>query len=305
MSDIVWKPGAPRAILLATDLDGRCDRALDRAVALAREWQAKLVVLTVVEPAPVPPPRRGEAPSTHASEAALRAAARLRRDIGPLADDLALELLVREGAVGSCIDAVATASACSLVVTGVAHDALFGRRFLGSTVAWLSRHGHLPLLVVRNRVHGAYERMIVASDFSPSSAHALEVARACFPDAAASLFTAFELPYSGLRDGDRERDVGDLHEATLQKARDFVALHGHAGLPVAAAHGDAASRLAEHAHALDAALVVVASHGRGALFHLLIGSVAREVLDANPCDTLLVPEPKARSKDAQPTQQEP
>ena len=297
MPDIAWKPGTPRAILLATDLDGRCDRALDRAVALARGWQAKLVVLTVVEPAPAPPPRRGEVPSPHASQAALRAATRLRRDVGPAAEQVELELLVREGRIGDCIEAVAAEAGCSLVVTGVAHDALFGRHLLGSTVTWLSRHGHLPLLVVRDRVHGPYAGMVVASDFSDSSARALDVARGFFPGLAATLFTAFELPYLGLRDGDRERGVGDVHEATLHKARDFLALRGHADVAVAAAHGDAATRLAEHALATDAGLVVVASHGRGALFHLLIGSVAREVLDASPCDTLLVPEPKARGDD--------
>ena len=295
MRDIVWKAGAPRAILLATDLDGRCDRALDRAVALARQWQAKLVVLTVVEPAAAPPPRIGTPAPPRASEAALRAAARLRRDVGPAASGLDFELLVREGRIGDCIESVAATTGCSLVVTGVAHDAFFGRHLLGSTVTWLSRHGHLPLLVVRDRVHGAYARMVVASDFSPSSARALDVARGFFPDAATTLFTAFELPYLGLRDGDRERGVGDAREATLQQARDFVAAQGHLDLPVAAAHGDAATRLAEHALANHASLLVVASHGRSALFHLLIGSVAREVLDASPCDTLLVPEPRARS----------
>ena len=132
MHDIAWKPGVPRAILLATDLDGRCDRALDRAVALAREWQAKLIVLTVVEPPAAPPPRRGDVP-THASQAALRAAARLRRDVGPVAD-VDYELLVREGRIGDCIEAVARETGCSLIVTGVAHDAFFGRRLLGSTV---------------------------------------------------------------------------------------------------------------------------------------------------------------------------
>jgi len=297
MHDTVWKPGVPRAILLATDLDGRCDRALDRAVALAREWQARLVVLTVVEPVPAPPPRRDDEPSPQSRHAALRAAARLRRDVGPVADEVELELLVREGQVGDCIESVAAETGCSLVVTGVAHDAFFGRHFLGSTVTWLSRHGHLPLLVVRDRVHGPYARMVVASDFSSSSARALDVALGFFPDTAATLFTAFDLPYLGLRDGDRERSVGDVHEATLHKARDFVAGLGHPDLPVAAAHGDAAARLAEHALASGAGLTVVASHGRSGLFHLLIGSVAREILDASPCDTLLVPEPKARGGD--------
>ena len=65
-----------------------------------------------------------------------------------------------------------------------------------------------------------------------------------------------------------------------------------------AAHGDAAARLAEHATDTSADLVAVATHGRSALFHLVIGSVAREILDASPCDTLLVPEPRARGAEA-------
>ncbi len=291
MRDIVWKPGAARAILLATDLDGRCDRALDRAVALARGWQARLVVLTVVEPAATPPPRPGTTPPLQASEAALRAAARLRRDVGPAAEGLDFELLVREGRVAECIDAVATETGCSLLVTGVAHDEFFGRHLAGSTVDWLVRHGRLPLLVVRDRAHAAYARLVVASDLSPASARALDVARDLFPGTPASLFTAFEVPYLGLRDGDRDSGIDDVRDATLQAARTFLDEAGHGGLSAAVAHGDAASRLAEHAIASGADLVIAACEGRGALFHLLIGSVAREILDASPCDTLLVPDP--------------
>lgn len=294
MPDLPWKPGAERAILLATDLDGRCDRALDRAVALARAWSARLVVLTVVEPLPAPPPRRDEAPPAQASERALRAAARLRRDVGPAAAGLDVELLVREGAVGNCVDAVARETGCSLVVTGVAHDALFGRHLLGSTVAWLARHGHLPLLVVRDRAHAPYRRVVVASDFSGPSARALALARALFPDAEASLFSAFDLPYIGLHDGDPAASLDDARQRALASAREFLEARGHAGLAVTVAHGDAARQLGAHAIAVGADLVVAATHGRSALYHLLIGSVAREILDASPCDTLLVPEPRAR-----------
>ena len=292
MGDIVWKPGAPRTILLATDLDGRCDRALDRAVALARHWMAKLVVLTVVEPPVAPPSRPGDTPSPQASEAALRAAARLRRDAGPAAEGLDFELLVRQGHVGESILAVADASGCSLLITGVAHDAFFGRHLAGSTVDWLVRHGGLPLLVVRNRAHAGYARVVIASDLSPASERAVHVAQALFPDARAELFTAFEVPYLGLRDLDRDGGIDAARQATLHAARRFAADAGHGGLPVACAHGEAAQTLAEHAHAVEADLVVAACEGRGPLFHLLIGSRARAILDASPCDTLLVPEPR-------------
>jgi nucleotide-binding universal stress UspA family protein len=42
-------PSLPRRILLATDLSGRCDRALDRAAQLAAQWRAKLVVVHALE----------------------------------------------------------------------------------------------------------------------------------------------------------------------------------------------------------------------------------------------------------------
>lgn len=40
---------APRKIMLATDLTPAGDRAFDRAVELAGQWDAELVVLHVVE----------------------------------------------------------------------------------------------------------------------------------------------------------------------------------------------------------------------------------------------------------------
>lgn len=41
MEKAPWESGAPRLILLATDLSCRCDRALDRAVLLAQSWKAR------------------------------------------------------------------------------------------------------------------------------------------------------------------------------------------------------------------------------------------------------------------------
>lgn len=40
--------GPPRSILLATDLGPRCDQALDRAIVLSRQWQAKLIIIHVL-----------------------------------------------------------------------------------------------------------------------------------------------------------------------------------------------------------------------------------------------------------------
>lgn len=46
---VAWDNGAPKRILLATDLSARCDEALDRAVQLAAQCGATMHVLHVIE----------------------------------------------------------------------------------------------------------------------------------------------------------------------------------------------------------------------------------------------------------------
>lgn len=297
----VWKAGVPRAILLATDLSSRCDRAFDRALLLARQWDARLVVLTVIEV------DAGQIPLTAAAaanapqrdlDAHLLAAGQVRRDVAACAPGVPVDVLVRDGLagqhVGSQIEAVATETGCSLIVTGTARNEPLGRLLLGSTVQWLSRASRLPLLIVRRRVHGPYARIVVASDFSTSSQRALDTISALLPDAAPTLFHAFDVPFLGLVDSNRDFTVEQARAAALAAAQAFLAEAGRPTLPVRVEHGDPAVRLRDHARRDDTELIAVATHGRSALFTLLIGSVAHRILELSPCDTLLVPAPEAR-----------
>ena len=49
MNEPVADPGAPRHVLLATDLSARGDRALERAAMLARRHDARLTLVHVIE----------------------------------------------------------------------------------------------------------------------------------------------------------------------------------------------------------------------------------------------------------------
>jgi len=303
MQSPVWKTGVPRAILLATDLSSRCDRAFDRAVALARQWSAKLVVLTVIEPDAGPAPTdvitRAKA-QPDVVDPHLRAALQVHSDIAFAASDVQVEVLVREGGAinpptGRRIEATAAERGCSLIVTGTARDEPFGRILIGSTVQWLARTSKIPVLIVHRRVHGPYRRIVVASDFSPSSRRALDTLGALFPDAHPTLFHAFDVPFLGLIDANRDSTVEQVRAAALAEAREFLANAGRPMLPLRVEHGDPAITLRDHARNNDTELVVVASHGRSALYNLMIGSVAQQILDLVPCDTLLVPEPRARN----------
>jgi nucleotide-binding universal stress UspA family protein len=98
-----------------------------------------------------------------------------------------------------------------------------------------------------------------------------------------------------------EPGPGSVREAVADQ---FKAEHAHlhatkarfdgSGLEVAALHiqGVPAEKIVEESARLGAGLVVMGSHGHGALRHLLAGSVTSGVLKHSPCPVLVVPVPK-------------
>lgn len=285
----------PRQILLATDLSARCDRAQDRAVMLAKEWQAELVVLHVMEPSSsellvddsrLPSWRRQSDPVT----AVYR---RLARDIGEGAPNMRI-VVERGNAVDVVLD-TAEKHGCDLIVTGIARDEFLGRLALGNTVDQVSRNSRVPILTVRDRPHAPYRSILAASDFSVASSHAVSAAARMFPKAACTLFHAYDAPLAS-RVVDTALYNAETRSVAEQEARRFLE-----GVAVPAGwqvhrtvieRGSPATLLRDFASHEGTELIVLGSRGNGALFEILIGSTAREILDMAPCDTLLVRDPE-------------
>lgn len=295
MADQPWSLRPPQCVLLATDLSSRCDRALDRAAHLANLWGARLVVLNVI--APVDPRRMEDLedmPSWRRPlDPARAAAAQVRRDLG---DRLpAVNVRVAEGDPVAAIEAVAEEEGAELIVTGVARDETLGRYILGSTVERLARRTPIPLLVVKSRLR-LYEEVLVATDFSPSSQHALTAAATFFPGARLSLLHGWEAPFPGFLDNPAFRE--DWRRQQEQAGTTFVA-----GAPISPAQREAIQVLIEHgcpevltrAYMQDNGvdLVVVGTHGLGAVFDRPLGGTAKRILEFAPGDVMLVREPRA------------
>ena len=286
----------PTSLLLATDLSARCDRALARAVQLARQWNARLVVATVL-----PDRVAGEISSSLLSSAPplddLRARQLAERRLQRLLDDhaegLVVDVRIGHGHIGRTVLQLAAEEGCGLVITGISSDPLFELPMLGSTVLWLTRHSMLPVLIVHERARGPYRNLAVASDFSDSVDHATRQALALFgTPLQLSLVHALESPGSLLFSAGREAmqdharaDAREQAQAMLARLRPLL---GEAHVQKVIEPGDPARVVSEHAQAAGSELVVVATHGRGALFNLLIGSVARQLVEALETDTLLV-----------------
>ena len=290
--------GRPRSILLATDLGARSDRALDRAVQLAKGWQSPLVVATVIEAgagridlmALRDPPDwyRGEDPEQVAERQLLEAMS---------AQGVDAEFRVERGPPGDRLLAVAEAEGCDLVVAGVARHESLGRAVLGSTVDRLARRSPVPVLVVRGRVQGPYRRMLVASDWSASAEHAMRTAMAMFPQSAITVLHGYEVPMAGLMDTTREQMLAAVRDQALADGREFIARcqppGGVGSVSLVVERGDPSLLMRMYASQYPVDLAVVATHGRSALLDVMLGSVAQRLLEDLPLDTLVVRKPSA------------
>lgn len=290
--------GRPRSILLATDLGARSDRALERAVQLARDWQSPLVVATVIEAgagridlmALRDPPDwyRGEDPEQVAERQLLEAMS---------AQGVDARFRVERGPPGDRLLEVAEAEGCELVVAGVARHESLGRAVLGSTVDRLARRSPVPVLVVRGRVQGPYRRMLVASDWSASAEHAMRTAMAMFPQSAITVLHGYEVPMAGLMDTTREQMLAAVRDQALADGREFIARcqppGGVGSVSLVVERGDPSLLMRMYASQYPVDLAVVATHGRSALLDVMLGSVAQRLLEDLPLDTLVVRKPSA------------
>ena len=79
-------------------------------------------------------------------------------------------------------------------------------------------------------------------------------------------------------------------EASDKAMRAVCDILAGAGIPVEhhALHGFAPEKIVEFARSVDAAAIVMGTHGRGAFFDAVIGSVAGRVLAQAHCPVLLV-----------------
>lgn len=285
---------SPPCILLATDLGLRCDRARERAARLAHGASATAVAATVVEPDPrlAQQVATGEPPFWYSPPSpAAHAAGRLRRDLD--STGLAWRMYAEEGNAGDVLLRVLGQEAQAadvLVVTGPVRQNVLGPAMLGSSVDRLLRRPATSLLMVRQRALDDYRHLLVASDFSAPSKAALLAARSLFPRARLTLLHGFDVPMLGLMDSTRDSAVAQTRARAREEAAAFLR---DCGLDpdrteTIVEHGDPARLVQLYADTFEPDLAVVGTHGRGAVYDVVIGSVAKRIVGGCDLDVLLV-----------------
>jgi nucleotide-binding universal stress UspA family protein len=285
-------------ILAVTDFSGPARHAADRAARLAHETGASLTLMHVL-PGGALQELRQWLGAGHVMEQQLHDEA--RRQLAALASaqqahrHVAARLVNASGSVLDEINREAEAMDAALLVLGARGAGLLRRLVLGSTSERLLRRTTRPLLVVRQRPHEPYRRVLLALDFSPWSAHAITLARRVAPHARLLLFNAYQVPF------EEKLHFAGVDAATIDRYRQQAradatqrvhALAAASGLKSSdwepcIVEGDASQRIVEHEQDKDCDLVVLGKHGQSAAEDLLLGSVSKHVLAEGTTDVLV------------------
>ena len=153
-------------ILVATDFSTRSQRALRRAGLLARECDAKLTLVHVVE---------DDQPRSLVELERREASKFLDEQIHSLAElrGVRCSFLLGSGAAFDGILQTAKISSADLIVMGSHRRQLLRDVFVGTTIERVIRIGTYPVLMVNNAVDHPYQRVLAATDMSEVSSWAI------------------------------------------------------------------------------------------------------------------------------------
>lgn len=275
-----------KKILLATDLSGQGDRALDRATDLANDWGAELVVVHALEDEFMgggrnPPSWRRPPDMAEVVER------QIRDDIrGPCPR---LRFHIEEGQpLKVILDAVQRERPDLLVVATGRAGAVGG---LSRTVDELFRQSPASMLVVKKRPNGPYRHLLIGTDYTNEARGGLEVATRLFPSAAMVVMHAYDMPYRNLyqdpalaeRYGAMEQDT---MSAWLREAD--VADEARSRITPLIEHGPPEAMLAAYVKEQGADLTVIGAYERSRIFHMVVQGSGPRIVQSVSNDVLVV-----------------
>ncbi|HEX6370550.1 MAG TPA: universal stress protein [Longimicrobium sp.] len=290
------------SIVAATDLSPACDPVLQAAGVIARMTGATLHVIHAFDlpPSPYLDAQEGEA-TFPARIASARTALQAQVERTVPAEVTVAEQRVEIYAAHRAIAEYASAVGAALVVIGPHTHAGREAGLLGSTADRLIRTLHAPCLIVRGDFVLPLRRVLVPVDLSEAARPALETAlrwagtlgRSRHPPSGKTevsvvhvvprLADVPEVPFD-------HATVAPGVNREVEEAFRAAGAPGHVVVHEEVIWGERpADEIVGLAQREWVDLVVLATHGHGALARALVGSTASAVARRAPCPVLLVP----------------
>jgi len=296
-----------RSVLAASDLSEGSDPAVAGAARLAERLGAALHLVHSMEFSVVPYSAMGA--SAEFQQQTEDARRRLEQQADRiLSDGPALaSALVRIGSAADAILERAGEIEADLIVIGPARPRAFRGPILGNTADHVIRRSRVPLLVLPGSLQLPLREVVVPIDLDDPARGAIDqgllwataLSSGNAPDgssleagAGSRLRLVYFAPEHYRSDALRFDNQIALPQLQLEceDARGRTDIGSQVDTAVEVRWGNVASEaIVEHALTTKADLLVLGTHGYGALGRAFIGSVASRVVRAGPCPMLLIP----------------
>lgn len=274
-------------ILVATDRSAMAKEALKRAIDVAKEKDAQLFIIHVIEPPFIESPYLKPIDDNEIKNA-------ITDEIDSLNTRHKLEynLFIEHGNVADIIVYKAKQLEADLIVVGCHGKADIESNYFGTTTLKLIQRTHLPVLVVKNEVKGIYQKMIVPTDMSDSSKESILFANTLFTNPTRKYVFAHEtlsklssMTYH-ISEDDRKSINIELEMTARAKLKAFVKEVGGGNMAFIHYKASVNEDLLDYIVKDQADLLVLGSKGVNNLNSFVFGSTASFLLQMSPIDVL-------------------
>lgn len=267
-----------RTILAATEFSSRCSTALQGAVQLAAHMKADLTLVHVSQDGETGREALLQAAGTHKAKPRLGS-----------------------GEPARFILETAKEEAADLIVLGAPVRRSVGDVLLGTTAERVIRQSPVPVLMAVGTPPRPYRKVVLATDFSEASEHAVAALKktGLAGDALIQLVNIYETPEIALmmRAGTTTAQINsyvvEQGRVAAAKLAEFDAKTGAGATALVPKLSETSTgrMLCALAKETGADLIVVGTQGNTGIRRFVLGSVAQEVLRLSDVDVLAVPAP--------------
>ncbi|HZI28006.1 MAG TPA: universal stress protein [Gemmatimonadaceae bacterium] len=281
-------------IVVATDGSTGSDAALQAAGRLATLHDAKVVIVSVVEPVV---PAQGDfeiafpydgIEQAQRSERMTMMRAQLER-VG--ARDAGWTMRMEYGDPAHLIATVVQEVQATMVITGLSHHDLLDRLLGSETALRIVRASKVPVLAVTTGIQELPKRAVIATDFSVASLDSAGAALRLFPSITdiklVHVTSRLEVPpeifitSAGL--------FSEPISQSFERVTSALDLPPSITLETIAREGKPSREVLRFAREAGADIIVTGSRGAGLMSRLLVGSTATGIIRGADCAVLAVP----------------
>ena len=274
-------------ILVAIDRSAMAEEALKRAIVIAKEKDAQLFVMHVIESSFIASPF---VPSIDENEIEKEIKKRVKKLTSE--EDVEYVLFVESGSAASSVTLKVKNLNIDLLIIGTHGKDDISSNYFGSTVLKLIQRTRIPVLVVKNEAKHAYKKILAPTNLSDYAKESILFAHTLFKKAALKYlhayvtvdeFMALTYRISADQQGKFKKELLTEADIALEKFAKDVA-EGEMALITyeASINEDLLAYVVQD----EADLLVLGSKGVGNLNSFLFGSTASYLVRNSPTDVL-------------------